>query len=800
MNEEDILEGFEIVEEPQQAEPAQVELEQPELSNNILEGFEIVEDIEPVKEKESGEKDTAIERIFGKNEVTDFFGDIARAWTQGVEQAKTVDPSLDIFYEGNEATDEEVLKFVEANKNLAKKDMESDEMKAFNKIYEEEGGGWWGFIKGAAMNPSTLSSMLVSSISSQVNSFLTSEQVAVAGSAGAAAGAGVGLTAFGVGAIPGAVTGLMTGSMTAMETGLTFAELLQEEVGGDLTAENVRAILNNEEKLSELRRKAGGRGLAIGAVEAATMGLAKGVGGKIASKGFRAAPAVAAGTAGAIEIAGGGLGEVAGRVVADQEMDVAEIGFEAFAGLGSAPVSMANQVLNINTNIDRVKINNQLKNTEYNNLVEAFDPSTEVTQADLNISQIKNSTKILDEQVDTQVKAAKLTPEQGEAIKKNFRSTQSATNKTKRANLKGESEVEVVSLLKEKEVLDGEIKSVNEKSLTLDKQKRVEEIDTRLSEIVGKDREAQVEESVKFAKSEGKKFGLKTEAISSKKEFGDRFGEEAAESDGFIQGDTIYINKEVAKETGAVSVGSHELLHGILNKALKGKDSAKLVQDFRNQLNDKQLSVLDRKLKAVDEKGNRLYSDDYLTKNPDEALTLFSDAIAKNEIAYDENIFTKLKDFFTPILRKAGFSKIKFDTGRDVYNFLREYNKSIKEGKLSEAISELGVEEAEASDKKFSKSISDSYKKIDEFSKNPDFDIDSEFDTKRLLKEAGGIIEATTSRLYDRTAQMNKEDVSREDFKRDLEALFTEVYKAYDEDMDVNMQGAGHAKASNSIG
>ena len=653
--------------------------------------------------KETGEKDTALERTFGKNEVTDFFGDIARAWTQGVEQAKTVDPSLDLFYEGNEATDEEVLKFVEANKNLAKKDMESDEMKAFNKIYEEEGGGWWGFIKGAAMNPSTLSSMLVSSISSQVNSFRTSEQVALAGSAAAGVGAGVGLTAFGVGAIPGAVTGLMTGSMTAMETGLTFAELLQEEVGGDLTAENVRAILNNEEKLSELRRKAGGRGLAIGAVEAATMGLAKGVGGKIASAGFRAAPAVAAGTAGAIEIAGGGLGEVAGRAVAGQEMDVAEIGFEAFAGLGSAPVSMANQILNINTNIDRVKINNQLKNTEYNNLVEAFDPSTEVTQADLNISQIKNSTKILDEQVDTQVKAAKLTPEQGEAIKKNFRSTQSATNKTKRANLKGESEVEVVSLLKEKEVLDGEIKSVNEKSLTLDKQKRVEEIDTRLSEIVGKDRKAQVEESVKFAKSEGKKFGLKTEAIKSKKEFKDRFGEEAAESDGFIQGNTIYINKEVAQETGAVSVGSHELLHGILNKALKGKDASKLVQDFRNQLNDEQLSVLDSKLQAVDEKGNRLYSDDYLTKNPDEALTLFSDAIAKNEIAYNENIFTKLKDFFTPILRKAGFSKIKFDTGRDVYNFLREYNKSIKEGKLSEAISELGVEEAEVSDRKLSR-------------------------------------------------------------------------------------------------
>ena len=201
----------------------------------------------------------------------------------------------------------------------------------------------------------------------------------------------------------------MTGSMTAMETGLTFAELLQEEVGGELTKENVRAILDDPEKLHDLRVRSGGRGLAIGAVEAATMGLAKGVGGKLASAGFRSAPVVAGAVTGGIEIAGGGLGEVAGRAVAGQEMDIAEIGFEAFAGLGSAPVTAGQQLLNINTNIDRVKINNQLKNTEYNNLVEAFDPSTDVTEADLNISQIKNSTKILDEQVDTQVKNTRQT-------------------------------------------------------------------------------------------------------------------------------------------------------------------------------------------------------------------------------------------------------------------------------------------------------------------------------------------------------------------------------------------------------
>ena len=43
----------------------------------------------------------------------------------------------------------------------------------------------------------------------------------------------------------------------------------------------------------------------------------------------------------------------------------------------------------------------------------------------------------------------------------------------------------------------------------------------------------------------------------------------------------IYINKEVAQETGAVSVGSHELLHGILNKELKGKIKYENFSDWK---------------------------------------------------------------------------------------------------------------------------------------------------------------------------------------------------------------------------
>ena len=653
-------------------------------------------------ELQQSEKDTAIERAFGKNEVTDFFGDLYRAGIAGALQAEAVDPSLNLFKQGADASEETINKYIETNQKIASKNMESDEMKSFNEIYDKEGGGWWGFVKGVANNPTTLPSMLVSSIATQIGS-LQSGEVAAAGTAGLVTGAGAGAFAAGIGAIPGGIAGLMGGTMAAMETGLTFSELLAEEVGDDLTNESVKKVLGNPEKLAELKNKALGRGVAIGAIELATMGIAKGVGGKIAKAGFRGAPTLAATTAGGIEVIGGGTGEVAGRFVAGQEMDVAEIGFEAFAGLGSAPISMGGQLANLNTNIDRVKINKQLKNTSYKNIAEAFAPEAATTETEINIAKIKNSSKILDEQVNNLVKNTELTPEEGQVIKNNFRDTQGAVNRLSKLELIADNEIEAIALLKEEQTLKQKIKSVDQASLTTIEAERVTEINNRLKEIVTVDREKKLKENVAFTTKAGAVFGLKTEVIPSKKQFTKKFGKEAGEADGFIEKGIIYINEEVAKNTDAITVGSHELLHGILNIAFKSKDAGKLVNDFKNRLNESQLNAINERLFATDAKGKRLYSDEYLSANPDEYLTAFSDAIGKNEIAFEENVFTKIGDFITPILRKLGFAKIKFNTGKDVYNFLREYNKSIKEGKLSEDIASLADQPIETG-KKFSKS------------------------------------------------------------------------------------------------
>ena len=52
---------------------------------------------------------------------------------------------------------------------------------------------------------------------------------------------------------------------------------------------------------------------------------------------------------------------------------------------------------------------------------------------------------------------------------------------------------------------------------------------------------------------------------------------------------------------------------------------------------------------------------------------------------FEENLFTRIGDTIRRVLQKAGFTGIKFNNGRDVYNFIKDYNKSIEKGKLTKA-------------------------------------------------------------------------------------------------------------------
>ena len=363
-----------------------------------------------------------------------------------------------------------------------------------------------------------------------------------------------------------------------------------------------------------------------------------------------------------------------------------------------------------------------------------------------------------------------------------------------------EGEKKAYNLLRRKKALQKQIDKATDKAIVKKQREDITQINEQLEAIsLQYNFESAFEAGLEQAKGTTEASGKSFQEFENSQEFETKMKELGAQDDngfrttsGYIDGKgNIYINKEGAKTLRDISVGQHELLHGVMSKQL-GNVGGETVQQFKNSLSKSELDILQPRIDSS-------YGGDPTTE---EYFNTFVDAVVKGDIKFNENIFTKIGDFITKnLLKPMGFSnaQLGFKDGRQVYNFVKDYAKQsrrIAQGQQEGFEGEVGDIVAEGTagrttGAKSAQKISDSYKKINDFSKNPDFDIDSEFDTKRLLKEAGGIIESTTSRLYDGTAQMNKEGVSRESFKRDLEALFAEIYKGYDEDMDVNMQGAG---------
>ena len=220
-------------------------------------------------------------------------------------------------------------------------------------------------------------------------------------------------------------------------------------------------------------------------------------------------------------------------------------------------------------------------------------------------------------------------------------------------------------------------------------------------------RDIMYKKNVEFAVEEGERIGKKVVEVKSKEEFKKIYEEKVPENqrerdadgniidvsnrDGMIIGDEIYINEVTAKETGAITVGSHELLHGII-----GNSFDKLSPELRSKLGKSFVGVLTSEQEAAVRKRMResygLEGDAIFSS--EEIFTVFSDAIAKNEITFNEGVFSKIANYIEETLRNLSeqgyigkdsflFRK-EFSNGRQAYNFLKEYNANIQKGKLGQ--------------------------------------------------------------------------------------------------------------------
>ena len=286
----------------------------------------------------------------------DFIDDTARAVAAGYNQGTMSENAADVLFAGNMSTDEDLSSFIEANKR-AQQLGSSAEMMDYQRIYEENGKGFLGVVLGIANNPSVVSELIVSSMvgmATNTDSLVAAGSVAAGGAAIGATTAGTAGTFVvpGLGTAVGAGAGAITGAIaslpyafaaagTVLEFGATFAELLQEQVGEgvDLTPDNIRKVLNDEDAYTSIRNKALARGLAIGAIDAFTGKMGGKLAGKIVTKGGKQAigdatkKQVLKGLAASsgVEAVGGSIGEASARGLIGQEMDVSEIALEGIA-------------------------------------------------------------------------------------------------------------------------------------------------------------------------------------------------------------------------------------------------------------------------------------------------------------------------------------------------------------------------------------------------------------------------------------------------------------------------------------
>ena len=368
--------------------------------------------------------------------------------------------------------------------------------------------------------------------------------------------------------------------------------------------------------------------------------------------------------------------------------------------LYGAPINVSKAKKAVQEGIVNVKINRNIKDSEFTNATEPF-ASSDVSKLQLDILKNKGAFQLINSKVDREVLGGRLSKEDGDKIKTNIIETQGSINTIDKTNITNTDKVAAVNLLKEKRETEQKIKSINDSSLTQTESDRIKVINEKLNSLVQKGNisksSANLGENIEsIEKLAGDIKGVNIKPLDNAKAIDDYIKDnnldidkKASEQQGFIfqnkeTGEqTIIINKDVAAKERAVNVAAHEFLHALLFQTVK--DSPTTQVSLGNSLKS-YLDKVDADQVKDSNFAKRLdqYKQDPNNVKAEEVITLFSDALATGDIKFNENVFTKIGDVIRRALQSVGVS-VKFNNGKDVYNFVKDYNKSVSKGKLTKA-------------------------------------------------------------------------------------------------------------------
>ena len=143
----------------------------------------------------------------------------------------------------------------------------------------------------------------------------------------------------------------------------------------------------------------------------------------------------------------------------------------------------------------------------------------------------------------------------------------------------------------------------------------------------------------------------------------------------------IIINMSASFKNRGENVAAHEFFHWYLDQVLDHNPEVRIAvgESFKAYL----MSI---DPKGVRDKAFRDRLQSYRGSDPavqsEEAMALFLDALANGSMQYKEGVFTKIGEMIRLLFQKMGID-IEFNEGKDVYNFIKDFNASMQRGELS---------------------------------------------------------------------------------------------------------------------
>jgi hypothetical protein len=322
-----------------------------------------------------------------------------------------------------------------------------------------------------------------------------------------------------------------------------------------------------------------------------------------------------------------------------------------------------------------------------------------------NLKQVNQFFKAAEENLKNKYESGELSEEDYRLELNNLSSIRNTGIKIPK-NFSEASRGKIFDLLIERNNLNQQVQDVDP-ALSVEEKARIEEINLEIGKI------SLTEKMTRGAVKAAKQAGIAQNIVEAKtteeaKAAAEAAGLDLGDAEGVISADgkTIILDMQRAAEVGAFNVAGHELLHRVLYKTLfketevldeNGKPTGKIKIEGNEAARGLAIE-LDKYLRKIDVDGKglkgdkefsdrlKLYKGAGKTVEAAETLNLFADALRLGEIQLKENVLTKIGDIIRRIMQNAGFKKIKFKDGKDVVNFLKDYNRLAKK---------LGIEDAE---------------------------------------------------------------------------------------------------------